>query len=98
MRFSYLVKSWDETNTGQGGEFIFDTLRLNIDASYGPLSLSAEYRFYWGFQALHHGYIGYQFAPWFELQAGVSQVPFGILPYASHNWFTWATVASTLPV
>jgi hypothetical protein len=49
--------------------------------------LSAEYRFYAGYHMLHHGYFGYDFNENNKLHMGVHQVPFGIQPYASHNWF-----------
>lgn len=36
---------------------------------------------------LHHGYLSWQLAEGVALDAGVSRVPFGLLPFASNNWF-----------
>lgn len=69
-----------------------DTIRLNLDYSDGPVIGSAEYRYYpyrGGQQThfVHHAWMGYKFADQGEVQAGIQQVPFGILPYASNSWF-----------
>lgn len=89
LRFNYFVKSWEgeEANRDRFGDLAFDTFRLNVDATWRGLRLSAEYRFYPGYQMLHHGYVGYAFSEDVTLDLGVIRVPFGILPYASHNWF-----------
>lgn len=89
LRFNYFVKSWEgqEGNRDRLGDLAFDTFRLNVDASWNGLRLSGEYRFYPGYQMLHHGYVGYLFSDEVALDLGVTRVPFGILPYASHNWF-----------
>ena len=54
---------------------------------------SFEYRYYRDKHAdghdyfvLHDAWIGARISE-YQLQAGVTKVPFGILPYASHNWF-----------
>ncbi|MFB6098900.1 MAG: hypothetical protein ABEK84_07305, partial [Salinibacter sp.] len=40
---------------------------------------------------IHHGWVGYNFSENRQIQVGVSQVPFGIQPYASSSWFFNAT-------
>ena len=87
LRFNAFHKSWDEENKDKLGELAFDTLMANADVSYGGIDLSLQYRFYNGYNMLHHGYFGYTFKQGTEMQIGVSRKPFGILPYASHNWF-----------
>ncbi len=87
LRLNAFVKSWDEANKDRGGDFAFDTLRFNIDGSAKSIDFSAEYRFYSGYHMLHHGYVGHTFGGGSEVQVGVHRVPFGLLPYASHNWF-----------
>jgi hypothetical protein len=82
LRFNIRRESWTRD---QG--FDFDTFRLNADGSHGPIRFSAEYRFYAGYHMLHHGWVGYGVSDALQLQAGVHKVPFGALPYASHNWF-----------
>lgn len=92
IRYNYFVKSWDgeEANRDKGGDLGFDTFRFNVHAESKGIYLDTEFRFYtmaFGGYYLHHGYIGYDFNDNTKLQLGVSQVPFGLQPYASHNWF-----------
>ena len=87
LRFNAFYKSWDEENKDKLGEFDFDTLMLNARGSYKGIDFSVQYRFYSGYNMLHHGYFGYTFKQGNEIQVGVTQKPFGVLPYASHNWF-----------
>jgi len=93
LRVNYGIQDWSETSQDKGGDFTFDTFRFNIDGSIGDMILSAEYRFYpeYDFNTIHHGYIGYNFTDDLQGQIGVQQVPFGLQPYASHNfWFSGA--------
>ena len=93
MRVNYGLKDWDDKQKDKGGDFAFDTFRFNVDGSIGDMILSAEYRFYpeYDFNTIHHGYIGYNFTDDLQGQIGVHQVPFGLQPYASHNfWFSGA--------
>ncbi len=89
LRWNYFYKDWDgqEGNQDRGGDLGFDTFRFNVDGTYKQMIISAEYRFYAGYHMIHHGWIGYNFNDETQMQFGVSQVPFGILKYASHNWF-----------
>lgn len=86
LRYNFFVNEQnDDTKYGDTG---FDLFRISVDGSHENILLSAEYRFYSYMDTLHHGWIGYDFPEAGQLQIGVSQVPFGILPYASHNyWF-----------
>ena len=74
---------------GDGG-FTFDTFRIGASGSYGNLVFDAEYAIYpdaFGGLYIHHGWAGYNFSENRQVQVGVSQVPFGIQPYASSSWF-----------
>lgn len=53
------------------------------------IDLSFEYRFYptFGTHFIHHGYLGYSFSDNVYMKLGVTQVPFGITPFASHSWW-----------
>lgn len=90
LRFNGFYKNWkgQEANQAKGGDLDFDTWRINAKAQYDHLFLSAEYRFYPGYNMLKEGYVGYRWNKGqTEVQLGVNQVPFGNLPYGSHNWF-----------
>ncbi len=89
FRINAFYKTWEgeEANRARGGDLAFDTFRLNVDGGWKDLTLSAEYRMYVGYHMLHHGWVGLAPSDKVELRLGVHQVPFGLLPYASHNWF-----------
>ena len=93
LRVNYVYKDWDD-NWGGVGELAFDTARINMDWTDEVLIGSFEYRYYrdkhsggHDYHMLHHGWVGLRIDDKQELHAGVQKVPFGILPYASHNWF-----------
>ncbi|MDN5353443.1 MAG: hypothetical protein PWQ09_199 [Candidatus Cloacimonadota bacterium] len=90
LRYNYFTKSWNDNVKDRLGDFAFDTFRLNVSGEKAGITLDAEYRFYpevSGGNFLHHGYMGYKFCENTEMQLGVHQVPFGLQPYASHNYF-----------
>jgi len=70
-------------------DWTWDTWRLNIDSYSQGLQFSFEYRFYPTFNThfIKYGWIGYRFNEDINLQFGVTQVPFGLLTYASHSWW-----------
>lgn len=93
LRVNFIHKDWDEVYQNPG-ELALDTARINLDLDAGRLIGSLEYRYYRDKFAdghdssmLHHGWLGWKFNDRHEVQGGVTKVPFGILPYASHNWF-----------
>ncbi|TAJ14614.1 hypothetical protein DMA11_04385 [Marinilabiliaceae bacterium JC017] len=90
IRFNYRYKAWDQNHRDTGGDAVFDVFLLKAKANYSKLFLDAEYRFYpsdFGGGMLKHGFIGYKFNEKTQIQVGVNQVPFGILPYTAHSWF-----------
>lgn len=93
IRFNYIYKDWDEAYQS-AGEIAFDTARINLDLNADQFIGSFEYRYYRDkfsggheYNMLHHAWLGWRFDEQNEIQGGVTKVPFGILPYASHNWF-----------
>jgi len=89
------IDDWNDAYAWPG-ELAFDTARINLDLAEeaSPFIGSFEYRYYQekfadghDYSMIHHAWIGRKFGDRHEVQAGVTKVPFGILPYASHNWF-----------
>lgn len=93
MRFSLIYTHYEgETfplGTSYRNDWNWDTWRLNVNGRNNSVIFSFEYRFYPSFNShfIHHGWIGYDFSEFTQLQLGVSQVPFGLLPFASHSWW-----------
>ncbi|MGD8510218.1 MAG: hypothetical protein PVG05_02395 [Gammaproteobacteria bacterium] len=85
---NYAYQDWVGDDQARKNDLRLDNLRLSFDSSYGDFLMSAQYRFYSFSRALHHAWIGYEFEEDNRVELGVSQVPFGILPFGSHNfWF-----------
>lgn len=88
VRLNYAWRDYDEGNKDRVGDFELELFRINVDGAIGDVLLSAEWRRYNDFQAIHHGWLGYDFNETLQAQVGIHQVPFGLLPYASHSfWF-----------
>ena len=93
LRFNALFRSYggeQADKTLSDGGFTFDTFRIGANGSYGGLIFDAELAVYpesFGGTFLQKGWVGYQFSDNRQVQVGVSQVPFGIQPYASSSWF-----------
>lgn len=88
LRFNLVHRDFVDASDGKRGESGLDVFRLNIDGELNNILISAEYRFYSYMNTIHHGWLGYEFSDKSQLQVGIHQVPFGLLPYAAHNaWF-----------
>ncbi|SFT03165.1 hypothetical protein SAMN04487906_2617 [Zhouia amylolytica] len=90
LRFNYIYSSWKPEQKQQGGDFMYDMFRVNAKASYLGIKLNAEYRLYsdeFGGGVLKQGWLSYSFNENDQIHIGLTQVPFGIQQYNSHNWF-----------
>ncbi len=91
LRFNYTYNDddrWHKDGKEKGGDMKFDLFRLDVNGSYSDVLISAQYRFMEDMHFIHHGWVGYNLTEETGVQLGLTQVPFGILPYASHNyWF-----------
>lgn len=90
LRFNYNMSSWKPGQIDRGGDFGLDVFRINSKASYKGVKLNAEFRWYpagFGGAMLKQGWVGYDFNEKNNMQLGLTQVPFGITQYNSHNWF-----------
>jgi hypothetical protein len=91
VRLNYFWQDYNQPRRDRGGDFGFELFRLDVDGDYEAIDLSVQYRWYAFFEAVHHAYFAYQPGPGWDLHLGISQVPFGILPYASHSFWFGAT-------
>ncbi|MBW8190593.1 OprO/OprP family phosphate-selective porin [Neiella marina] len=87
VRFQYSYEAYDSDNKDRGGDFDFDTFRLDLNGNVGDVILSAQYRWFDYMDVIHHAWVGYNFYEEQQARIGITKVPFGILPYASHNFF-----------
>jgi hypothetical protein len=88
IRLNYAWQTYNQVRKDIGGDFGFELFRVDADGECGNIYFSVQYRWYEHFEAIHHGYFGYHIIPGFDIEVGIHQVPFGILPYASHSfWF-----------
>lgn len=90
LRFNYNLSSWKDGQKKRGGDFGYDMFRVNAEAAYKGIFLNAEYRLYAdesGGGFLKQGWVGYKFNEKNQIHVGLTQVPFGIQQYNSHNWF-----------
>lgn len=85
---NYAFQKWKSLDQGRKKDLRFDNLRLSIDGNYGKFLFSGQYRLYGYTRAIHHAWIGYQPTENNQIELGVTQVPFGLLPFATHSfWF-----------
>jgi len=88
IRLNYSWQDYNDERKDKIGDFGFELFRLNVDVDYNDIFLSAEQRWYEEFYCIHHAYFGYHINKHTDVQIGISQVPFGISPYAAHSfWF-----------
>lgn len=89
LRFNFYHTDYQSSSDPNDTQFTFDTWRINVVAEKSNVGLNFEYRFYPTFNThfIKQGWFYYTFSQQTELQAGVTQVPFGNLQYNSHNWW-----------
>ncbi len=93
VRFNYIYKSWQDDY--KSGFFGLDTVRLDVGYDDGFRIASAQYRYnnfpkgQGGYREhfLHHAWAGLRFDDKSEVHLGVDKVPFGLLPFASNNFY-----------
>lgn len=89
LRYNLYLTDYGGELNEQDSQFTFDTWRINVDGQTAGININFEYRFYptFGTHFVKQGWLGYDFSDQTNLQVGVTQVPFGLLQYASHNWW-----------
>ncbi len=86
-RFQYSYEDYNSKNEDRGGDMDFDVFRLDIDGSFEEMIFSAQYRWYQYMNVVQHAWVGYNFTEQQQGKIGVTQVPFGILTWASNSFF-----------
>lgn len=90
LRFNYNNSSWKPNQQKRGGDFGFETFRINVDASYGDLELHIDQRFYasgFGGAFLKYGWFQYNLNEKSHLKLGLIPAYFGAQQFNSHSWF-----------
>jgi len=82
-RFNY---GWRDY--GPSSKFQPELVRLSARGTYDRLFGSAQYRWYDGYDMVHHAWLGWKFSEASDIRAGILQTPFAMLPYAAQSfWF-----------
>jgi hypothetical protein len=88
LRFTGYYQGDRPSSDSKWGQAGLDIFRINVDGERDGFLLSAEYRYYPYMHTIRYGWVGYEFDEAQHLEAGITRVPFGLLPYASHSfWF-----------
>lgn len=88
VRTNYAWRDYDDQNKDRVGDFELEVFGVNAKGEIGDVMLDAQWRRYNDFHAIHHAWLGYRFSERTHMELGITQVPFGILPWASHSfWF-----------
>lgn len=89
LRYNLYLENYGGAIEEGDSQFTFDMWRINVEGQSAGININFEYRFYptFGTHFIKQGWLGYDFNEQTNLQVGVTQVPFGLLQYASHNWW-----------
>lgn len=88
MRANFTIKDFDKNQQSRGGDMNFNVFTLGVDTQADGLRFSGQYRWYNYMDTVHHMYVAAEVDVDSEVQVGIMQVPFGIQPYESNNyWF-----------
>lgn len=87
IRTNYSYTSYDDGNKNRGGDFDFDIFRLNVSGDIGGVLIGGEIRIFDYMTAIKSAWAGYQFTDDWQVQVGITKIPFGNDPYNSHNYF-----------
>ena len=91
IRANYNWRDYSGPDEDKVGDYGFELFRIDANGEYGDLGMAAQYRWYAFFECVQHAYVSYDLSPEWEAQLGIHQVPFGLLPYASHSFWFGAT-------
>ncbi|MFQ6370164.1 hypothetical protein [Shewanella sp. YIC-542] len=72
-------------------KFEFELFRADVNYDDGEVFGSAQYRWYKDMDFVSHAWVGYRFSEASSVKLGVTQAPFGLLPYSSHSFWLGVT-------
>lgn len=85
LRTNYRDEHWDTTENN--GRFLFDTFRIDVQATYKNLYSDVGYWFQDdGKHSIDRGFVGYRLNSNSNLQLGAPFKPFGLEPYPQFGW------------
>lgn len=87
VRVNMGVNSYEKGNKDRHGDFDFDMMALKFNGNVDDILLSTELRFYDYMTTIKYAWLGYEFAPDWQIKAGITPVRFGNQPYNSHSYF-----------
>ncbi|GAB3030750.1 porin [Bowmanella dokdonensis] len=87
VRFQYSFEDYDADNRDRTGDLDFDIFRVDFNGQIGDVILAAQYRWFQYMDAVQKAYVGYNLSEHWQAQLGIINLPFGNLPYNSHNYF-----------
>ncbi|WP_086932835.1 hypothetical protein [Agarilytica rhodophyticola] len=89
VRFNFDHRDW--INVEDRARFEFESLKLTVKGNSGPFLIKADYRWYENvdFDTVKYADITYPINNNWKLTAGITKVPFGLLPTVSTSfWFS----------
>ncbi|QFU25475.1 OprO/OprP family phosphate-selective porin [Shewanella eurypsychrophilus] len=87
VRVNYGYKDYSEASKDKGGDLTFDMAAIKFDGKKGDWGLAAEYRFTSSTDYIKYGYGIYNIDPEWQLQFGITKVPFGNREFISNSWW-----------
>ncbi|GGF73266.1 porin [Alteromonas lipolytica] len=89
VRLNYSYQDWPEPELRDG--FGFESLKLTVSGETDEFSYQADYRWYENtdFNTVRYADLTYHVDERTSVSAGITKVPFGLLPFASNSfWFS----------
>nr|WP_286009733.1 hypothetical protein [Salinicola sp. S1-1-2] len=87
VELGYTFNDWNEADKDTTGDVDFGKFILGMSGGEGDLSYSFQYRFYDGYDFLHHAWAAYQFGDNDSVKLGLFQTPFGNMDYGYLSFY-----------
>jgi len=87
VRVNYSYVDYSESSKDKSGDIAFDTLSLTASGTSDKWGFASEYRLNNGSDYIILGYASYDISPEWQVQAGITHVPFGKEGWISNSWW-----------